>query len=270
MSRIPWWPASGPIDLATHDLPHAAADTEWWYVNTHVRIADGRTFGLFAAFFRIIADRDEHTGAITYAHSMTWALSDLVGGRYLGESRVDERAPELGLERIKNARGTKDARLNRAMQEVLERGEVPVPDRVIDGAVRVASDRLSLHYGTASFEKGADGSYALRLGHDTAAGCELTFAPRKPCRCGRPRRRRRRPRHQRRADVLLLRPALRRHRLDHDRRRDRGDRRRAGLVRPRVRRLCRAGSNPATATATATAADGEGAGIRDLGWNWTA
>ena len=56
MSALPWWPAAGPIDLALHDLPHAAADTEWWYVNAHVRIADGRELGVFAAFFRIISD----------------------------------------------------------------------------------------------------------------------------------------------------------------------------------------------------------------------
>ena len=60
MSRITWWPARGPIDLAQHDLPHPAADTEWWYVNSHVQLEDGRTFGLFAAFFRIISWKDAH------------------------------------------------------------------------------------------------------------------------------------------------------------------------------------------------------------------
>src|SRR5262245_54091422 len=135
MASISWWPERGPIDLALHDLPHPAADTEWWYVNAHVRAADGRTFGLFAAFFRIISSHDEATGAVHYANSYTWALSDLDGARYLGESRVDARAPELGLERINNGRGSKDDRLNRAMAEILEHGDVPAPDRVFDGPV---------------------------------------------------------------------------------------------------------------------------------------
>lgn len=180
-SHLPWWPASGPIDLALHDLPHAAADTEWWYVNTHVRIADGRELGVFAAFFRIISAADEATGTVEYAHSMTWAISDLATGRYIGESRVDERSPQLGLERIKNARGVKDERLNRAMQEILERDVVPAPDRVFDGAVKVATDRLALQYGASSFEKQADGSYKMTIvDHEGKTGCELVFAPQKP------------------------------------------------------------------------------------------
>src|SRR5262245_18528236 len=128
MPTITWWPARGPIEITAHDLPHPAADTEWWYVNAHVRADDGRTFGMFAAFFRIISSADEATGAVQYAHSYTWALSDLANDRYLGESRVDARAPELGLERMKNGRGSKDERLNRAIAEILERGEVPTPD----------------------------------------------------------------------------------------------------------------------------------------------
>ncbi|MDX2089097.1 MAG: polyprenyl synthetase family protein [Kofleriaceae bacterium] len=176
MSRLPWWPASGPIDLAQHDLPHPAADTEWWYVNAQLELADGRQLGVFAAFFKIISSVDEATGTPTYAHSVTWALSDVAMRRYIGESRVDERSPELGLERLRNDRGSKDPRLNRAMEEILERGQIPTPDRVFEGPVRVAADRLHLRYGTASYEKLADGSYQLTI----ANGCELNFAPEKP------------------------------------------------------------------------------------------
>jgi geranylgeranyl pyrophosphate synthase/predicted secreted hydrolase len=179
MSTRVWWPAKGQIDLEVHDLPHAAADTEWWYVNSHVRIADGRELGVFAAFFRIISAVDEKTGAVEYAHSMTWAVSDLATGRYLGESRVDPRAPQLGLERLKNGRGAKDERLNRAMQEILERNEVPAPDVRFDGEPRVATDRLCVEYGASSFIKQSDGSYKVTLTGEEVA-CELVFAPQKP------------------------------------------------------------------------------------------
>ncbi len=180
MPRITWWPERGPIDLAHHDLPHPAADTEWWYVNSHLRLVDGRTVGVFAAFFRIISAADEATGQVEYAHSYTWALSDLATGRYLGESRVDARAPQLGLERIQNGRGSKDDRLNRAMAEILERGSVPGPDRVFDGPIRVATDRLLVEYGSGSFAKQDDGSYRVRVAHaDEHTACDLVFAPQK-------------------------------------------------------------------------------------------
>jgi geranylgeranyl pyrophosphate synthase len=134
---------------------------------------------LFAAFFRIISSVDEVTHAISYAHSMTWALSEPTTKRYIGESRVDERSPQLGLERLKNQRGTKDERLNRAMAEILERDQVPTPDRVFDGPVRIDAERLHLEYGTASYEKLADGSYQLHI-TDGRNGCDLNFFPTKP------------------------------------------------------------------------------------------
>ena len=83
------WPAPGPIDLAVHDLPHRSSTTEWWYVNTHVQTVDGTTLSLFAAFFRIIEGKDETTGAPRYAHSCTWALSDVGSKTYIARSRVD-------------------------------------------------------------------------------------------------------------------------------------------------------------------------------------
>lgn len=178
---LPFWPRPGTIDLVVHDRPHAAADTEWWYVNSHVRTADGRAISLFAAFFRIIDSKDEETGAIGYAHSLTWAITDTAGKRYVGESRVDGRAPEMGLDRIEAGRGSKDERLNRAMAEILEQGKIPTPDRVFDGPVVVATDRLRLDYGGAHFERRADGGYHLRLASERdGAGCDLVFHPEKP------------------------------------------------------------------------------------------
>ncbi|HEY4060159.1 MAG TPA: polyprenyl synthetase family protein [Kofleriaceae bacterium] len=180
-----WWPASGPIDLNVHDLPHPAADTEWWYVNTHLRLADGRDVGVFAAFFRIISDYNEATQQVTYAHSMTWALSDLASGRYLGESRVDVRAPQLGIDRMEKGRGSRDDRLNRAMREILETGRVPAPDKVFDGDVTVNPERLQLQYGKSSFEKLADNTYKMTIMGDDGAACELVIAPQKAvCRHG--------------------------------------------------------------------------------------
>jgi geranylgeranyl pyrophosphate synthase/predicted secreted hydrolase len=180
------WPAAGPIDLAIHDRPHRSSTTEWWYLNCHVETADGRPLSLFAAFFRIVRAHDPRTNTIEHAHSCTWAITDPSGRRYLPESRVDARAPEMGLERIKKGHGAKDPRLNRAMIELLERGRTPEPDRVFEGEVEVAMDRLALDFAGARLEKRGDGSYRLRLScAREGTGCDLVFHPeRAPVRHG--------------------------------------------------------------------------------------
>jgi geranylgeranyl pyrophosphate synthase/predicted secreted hydrolase len=174
------WPASGPVDLSVHDLPHASSTTEWWYVNTHLTAAGGRELSLFAAFFRIVAGK-KADGTPEYAHSLTWAISDPKTSRYLSHSRVDANAPRIGLEKIKQGHGSKDARLNRAMVELLEKGRVPRPDRVFGGPVNVALDKLSLDFAGDRFEKNADGTYSLELSDDESKdGASLRITLKKP------------------------------------------------------------------------------------------
>jgi predicted secreted hydrolase len=175
------WPEQGPIDLAVHDLPHRSSATEWWYVNTHVRALDGSELSLFAAFFRIIKGKDEKTGATTYAHSCTFAISEVATKTYVTRSRVDPDAPKMGLERIKKGLGSRDPRLNRAMAEILERGALPAPDKIFDGPVHVGERRFELDFAGARYSKSDDGSYRLELtDKQTGAGCDLVFRPEKP------------------------------------------------------------------------------------------
>jgi geranylgeranyl pyrophosphate synthase/predicted secreted hydrolase len=177
------WPASGAIDLTQHDLPHASSSTEWWYLNAHLEAAGGRRFSLFAAFFRIINGK-RPDGSIEHAHSLTWALTDHEKQDYVARSFVDPNAPRIGLERIKKGQGAKDERLNRAVSEVLERGKVPLPDRFFPSEVKVATDRLALDYGSATFEKTKAGEYRLTLrsneGPRSPVSAELTFELKKP------------------------------------------------------------------------------------------
>ncbi len=183
VSRPSDWPHEGPIDLAVHDLPHASSTTEWWYVNTHLQSATGRQFSLFAAFFRVKTKQHPDGGA-EYAHSLTWALSDVERQDYVPCSLVDAAAPKLGLEKVKRGQGAKDARLNRGVTEVLERNQVPRPDRFFPGAVSVATDRLALDFGGCRFEKLDDGRYALRVVNDDLrrgrVEAELVLTLRKP------------------------------------------------------------------------------------------
>jgi len=175
------WPEPGPIDLAVHDLPHASSTTEWWYLKAHVETLDGRPLSLFAAFFRVLTGRNETTGELEYAHSLTWALSDPGRKRYVTQSLVDRRAPQLGLERIERGEGTRDPRIRRAMKEICERGRVPWPDRLLEKTPHVAMRRLELEFDRARLHKAADGAYHLELHDDHhKVGCKLRFVPKKP------------------------------------------------------------------------------------------
>jgi geranylgeranyl pyrophosphate synthase len=67
------------------------------------------------------------------------------------------------------------------MAEILHRGKVPIPDRLLEGEITVATDRLSLNYGGARFEGAADGSYHLTLTNPREQlACSLTLHPEKP------------------------------------------------------------------------------------------
>jgi len=174
------WPSDGPIDLAKHDGPHASSTTEWWYQNGHVTVG-ARKFSFFAAFFRQVKGYDPKSREPLYAHSLTWALFDPDESVSHTVSRVDPAAPDEGMKRIRRGLGGKDYKLNRALQEILERGQVPLPDRFFEGPVHVALDRLDLQYGPDTFRKLDDGRYALKV-HDKrkAVGLDLVFTPKKP------------------------------------------------------------------------------------------
>ena len=182
MSKFPAdWPEGGRINLAVHDLPHRSSTTEWWYQNCHFQTADGRQMSLFAAFFRIAKGQHPVTKDVEYAHSVTWALSDASAKRYYMDCGVDKAAPEMGLEKIRKGKGSKDDRLNRAMQEILEKGHVAKPDRLIEGGIFVNMDRLELDFGGTTFSKNDDGSYHLKVFHEEqAVGASLTFFPDRP------------------------------------------------------------------------------------------
>jgi geranylgeranyl pyrophosphate synthase/predicted secreted hydrolase len=170
------WPGPGPIDLTVHDLPHASSTLEWWYLNGHVVTKDGRRLSLFAAFFRQAKGKNKQTGAFDYAHSITWAIVDADRKEYAHVSGVDASAPEEGLKRLKRGLGSKDPRLNRALAEILSRGTVPTPDRLLSGRVFVGDRRLDLDYGGSTFRKQDDGSYRLHLFDDAQnVGCDLVF-----------------------------------------------------------------------------------------------
>lgn len=175
------WPVDGPIDLAIHDLPHRSSTTEWWYMNSHLTLADDKEYSLFASFFRIFTGEDKETKAPIYAHSLTWAIIDTTTDSYYGLSYVDKKAPEMGQEKLKRGEGTKDKRLRRAMKEVLDKGNVPYPDQMFKNDPIVHMDKLHLEFDGDSYIKLEEGKYQLKLYSDHyKCGCDLIFTLEKP------------------------------------------------------------------------------------------
>jgi geranylgeranyl pyrophosphate synthase/predicted secreted hydrolase len=175
------WPGPGPIDLAVHDLPHASSTLEWWYVNAHLTVSDGQELALFAAFFRTAVGYDQAAGAYRYAHALTWALVDPARQRYLAESLVDPDAPAIARARLDRGEGITDPLLRRAMREVLERGAIPGPDRLMLEPAQVSQERLALDFDGRRLENLADGSYLLQLtSSEQDGGCRLRFSLEKP------------------------------------------------------------------------------------------
>jgi geranylgeranyl pyrophosphate synthase/predicted secreted hydrolase len=175
------WPADGPVDLSVHDLPHGSSTTEWWYVNGHCVVESGHRFSFFAAFFRKVTGYNPGTRTPRYMHSVTWSINDVETGKARHVSRVDARAPEEGLRRVKGGFGSRDPRIDRAIREILDRGVVPKPDRVFDGRVTVALNHLALDFASDTFHKNEDGSYSLSLfDSKKVLGCKLKFVPKKP------------------------------------------------------------------------------------------
>lgn len=180
------WPKDGEIDLNIHDLPHQSSTTEWWYVNSHCKGKDGKEYSIFASFFRKLLKYDKSKDELVYAYSITWAIIDATDKKYYANSVVDRKAPEIGLERIRQGEIVNDNRIRKAAIEMLEKGVVPYPDRLFEGEVVCSLDKLDLQYDTNSYTKLTNGNYALKLydkEHDVA--CDLELEPQtKPIRHG--------------------------------------------------------------------------------------
>ncbi|HWO14038.1 MAG TPA: polyprenyl synthetase family protein [Polyangiaceae bacterium] len=181
LARAEDWPDAGPIDLGRHDLPHASSTLEWWYVNSHLTLENGRSLAVFAAFFRQLASDPAQPGPRAFTHSVAWGVSLAGEARSLSKVAVDRRAPEVGLRNLDSGAKHDDPRVERALREVLRRGKIPGPTRLFEVPAEVGEDVLLLDYDGDRFEKQADGRYALTLRDArNAVACELTFELDKP------------------------------------------------------------------------------------------
>ena len=179
----PDWPNRfGPIDLERHDLPHASSITEWWYLNSHVVTDAGKQLSVFCCFFRVAKHIDPASGKKTYAHALNWAITDVESGAYHTDVLLDQDSPQMVLSQLKKGvRVVKDKKIRDAMVEVLEKGNVPRPDRMFDQRPRVSKSGLDIDFQDAQIHKNAAGEYEItaRHGEDKSTGFRLTFRAQK-------------------------------------------------------------------------------------------
>jgi geranylgeranyl pyrophosphate synthase/predicted secreted hydrolase len=171
------WPDGGPVDLALHDAPHDSAEFEQWHVNCHVRDVDGAELSVFGAFLRL-AFSDPVDGRRRFAHAVAWAVVDPATGGYHPSSQVDRSVPAY-LRQLLGASGGPRSRIERALAEVLERGQVPLPDHLMETAPVVAPDGLHLDFDGCDLT-GQDGRYDVTLSRRSEVSCSLRLHPRGP------------------------------------------------------------------------------------------
>lgn len=179
----PDWPAAfGPIDLVLHDRPHESSATEWWYYNTHLKTSAGREFSAFVCFFRVVKHIDRKTGRKYFAHALNWAITDVEAGKYYQDSLLDNDSPAMIKKILEREGEIEDPRLKKAMMEMLDKGNVPLPDRMFNPKrpTKVANDKLAIDFEDATV--GKDGSrYVVKAAlPDGSVGLDLVFDPSKP------------------------------------------------------------------------------------------
>lgn len=154
-------------------------------MNAHVTSREGRQFSVFASFFRRLLEYDEKNKRFNYGHSITWAIYDDKGNerkeKYFPVSLVDKVTPKIGLDKIEKGEIVKDHRLRKAVLELLRKGNVPYPDRLIKEEVGVSMEKLDLYIDGNTFKKQENNTYDLHLFDDEQkVGCSVNFAPQKP------------------------------------------------------------------------------------------
>ncbi len=147
-------------------------------MNAHLQNEKHEEFALFASFFKLAVGKDEATGKLQFAYSLTWALSDLKQNAYYRDSLLDPSAPAIGLETLKKGKVSNDKRMQAALKEVLEKNQIPRPDRLAVNPAEVSWDELNIQFEGNSIAVQADGSYQVVLDdREKGISLDLIFHP---------------------------------------------------------------------------------------------
>lgn len=168
------WPKRGEaLNLDVQDLPHRSSATEWWYTNGHLKSDTGLEFSFFSSFFKLVTSK-----ADDFSWAVTWAIVDPATKKYHYDPIMDPIAPQeirAALDEL-----VPDGRLRRAMKEVVDGGNVPLPDRIFKGEKKWSWDALDIDLGGNRFHKDAEGNYHLRaFNEEKKMAANLKFVPQK-------------------------------------------------------------------------------------------
>ncbi|CAG9572708.1 putative polyprenyl synthase [Leishmania major strain Friedlin] len=128
------FPPRGTVpDAEVYDQFISASTLQWWYVNAHLTVKgeDNSSLAFFASFFRQAGDNCP-TAATKYYDACVWALIDLKNKKCYAESALDpESIDQLKLRLDPAVMGRKLEHVEVALLELLNKGRVPRPDRLL-------------------------------------------------------------------------------------------------------------------------------------------
>ncbi|AIN97361.1 polyprenyl synthase, putative [Leishmania panamensis] len=128
------FPPRGTVPNAElYDQCIDACSLQWWYANAHLMVKgeDRPSLAFFVSFFR---RAEESCPTITTKHhdACMWALIDLKHQKYYADSVLDpESIEQLKLQLDPAVTGRKLEHVEAALLELLNKGRVPRPDRIL-------------------------------------------------------------------------------------------------------------------------------------------
>jgi hypothetical protein len=123
---------------------------------------------LFCCLFLLVFLSSNH------AHALNWAIVDVTAKTYHADPILDRETPAILRRQLRDGSYDLDSRMARAFLEVVEKGAVPLPDRMFDGPVTVSKTKLDLNYDGNTFRSDAEGNYHLHC-ECAAKGINFTF-----------------------------------------------------------------------------------------------
>ncbi|KAG5480506.1 hypothetical protein LSCM1_06209 [Leishmania martiniquensis] len=141
------FPPRGTVpDPEVYDQCIDASVLQWWYANAHLTVKDEEkpSFAFFASFFRQAEDT-ALTATTKRFDACMWGLVDLKNEKFYAESVLDPDAIEqLKLRLDPAVTGRKVEHVQQALLELLNKGRVPRPDRLLKKKATYTQRPLSI------------------------------------------------------------------------------------------------------------------------------
>jgi geranylgeranyl pyrophosphate synthase/predicted secreted hydrolase len=176
-----YYPApTGDFDLMTYEQPMPRCMLEWWYLNTHVTSKkNGQRFSLFASFFAQ-ADKSSLTEEEVLAkkpydffHACTWAIADVDKQKYMADCLLDHRSCDRLITKLDpKITGVPTRHAETALLELVKKGRVPLPDRLMKKGAKVTATKESV-----TLDLDGDCIFTVRAAKNASEKSNIVGAP---------------------------------------------------------------------------------------------